>query len=105
MPDPARMEALARELSSQIGEERAPEFLERARALFLLQRSEPGSSSSEFKFAVVGVVGGAGLVGLGLWRAREDLVSEGVEIIKVSIGAYAVARGVAKAGAAIRARA
>lgn len=97
LPDP---KALATELASLLGREQGGALLEQARAYVLLGANKPGNQTSEFKLTVLGVVSGFAILALGTWKADPELANRGLDLVQWSIAGYALARGVAKAGAA-----
>jgi len=60
-------------------------------------KTTAGHRSSELKVAVAAMIVGAALIGLGTWKARDDLVSQGTSIITWATVGYAGSRAIAKA--------
>jgi hypothetical protein len=90
---------LAEELAALLGREQGGALLDQARAFAVLGANKPGTQTSEFKLTVLGVCAGFSILALGTWRADPELANRGLDLVQWSIAGYAIARGVAKAGA------
>ena len=89
---------LAAELASLLGRERGNLLLQQARTAVLAESAKPGTETSEFKMALLGVVSGFAVLALGAYLVQPDLSDRGMDLVQWSIAGYVVARGVAKSG-------
>lgn len=90
-------EELASELASRIGAERGSSLLDLARANAEASAARPGAKTSEFQMAALGVAAGLIMVALGAWKKDHvSLLDQGLELVKWSVSAYAVSRGISK---------
>lgn len=89
---------LATDLGAEVGKEAGPRLLELARAAMLNSAGKPGTQTSEFKLAALGLVGALGLAGFGAYTGNPALIAQGVELGKWCIAGYAGARGMSKLG-------
>ena len=95
-----RIDALAEDLASEVGREAGPALVTMARAQLLAGAGKPGKETSEFRVTALLVVAGLALIGAGVYGDLADLRAYGVDLLKVVGAAYALSRGLAKAGAA-----
>ena len=95
---------LATELSGEVGREAGPAVLNMVRKRLIEGASRPGTKTSEYKLAALGLLGALGLVGFGAYSGDAEMQSRGIELAKWCIVGYAGSRGAAKIGAGIAAK-
>lgn len=92
---------LASDLGAEVGREQGDALLKQARAALMANSSRPGSSTSEYKLAMIGILAGLGMVALGVWKDQPDLRTTGADLVTYCAAGYAASRGLAKLGAGI----